>query len=245
MTEKVDFVAATVHELKTSLTAIIVSAERLADELRPEEKSVLERLIQSIIRNARSIDERLSLFAEAGSFLTENPRFQTESILIGPVVQDIAAQIYPEVQSRRQSLIVEVPDYLPPAKADRQYLEQILLSLMANATKFTTEEGQIKVSAHQDGRNIIVQVSDTGEGIPVEEQELIFQAYYQVKRDKRRQSAPVSQDKRHGDSGLGLAIAKFLVELQGGKIWLKSKIGQGSSFFFSLPMVVSVESSSH
>ena len=234
--EKLDFVAAIMHELKTSLTATIVSAELLADELQPAEKSVLGRLIQSIIRNAHSIDERLSLLSEPGSLLSEASLFQPEPVEIGKVIQDVAAQLYPEIQNRRQSLTLEVPEPIPPAKADKQYLEQILLTLIANASKFTAEEGQIKVSAYQDGASLVVQVSDTGVGIPPEEQERIFIPYYQVSR--------LDEDRMHNRSGLGLAIAKFLVELHGGKIWLKSKIGQGSSFFFSLPTVVSVESSS-
>ena len=241
--EKLDFVDAIIHELKTSLTAIIVSAELLGDELQPDEKSVLGRLIQSIIRNAHSVDERVSLLSEAEELLTENYRFQPEPVKIGQVVQNVATQLYPEIQSRRQSLTLEVPDSLPPARADRQYLEQILLTLIANASKFTAEEGQIKVSAYRDDAGLVVEVSDTGVGIPAEEQERVFQPYYQVSRDKVFQTSRLD-DARRRSSGLGLAIAKFLVELHGGKIWLKSTVGQGSSFFFSLPTVVSVESSS-
>ncbi len=242
--EKLDFVAATIHELKTSLTAIIVSAELLADEIQSDEKSVLGRLIQSIIRNAHHIDERLSLLSETGGLLAENSRFHPEPVEIGQVIRNVATQLYPEIQSRRQSLTLEVPDSLPPAKADRQYLEQILLTLIANASKFTAEKSQIKVSVCQDDENLVVQVSDTGVGIPAEEQERIFQPYYQVNRDKGRQTIRLGEGRRHSDSGLGLAIAKSLVELHGGKIWLKSIVGQGSSFFFSLPTAVSVESSS-
>jgi len=242
--EKLDFVDATTHELKTFLTAIIVSAELLADELQPDEKSVLGRLIQSIIRNAHSIDERLSFLSETGGLLTEDSRFQPEPVEIGQVIQNVATQLYPEIQSKRQSLTLEVSDSLPPARADRQYLEQILLTLIANASKFTAEEGRIKVSVCREGSSLVAQVSDTGVGIPAEEQERIFQPYYQVNRDKSRQTAHIGQERRHRDGGLGLAIAKFLVELHGGRIWLKSTVGQGSSFFFSLPTVVPVESSS-
>jgi|GEM_PF-2538071 len=241
--EKLDFVAATTHDLKTFLTAIIVSAELLADELRPNPKSVLGRLIQSIIRNAHSIDERLSLLAEMDTLLTEDSRFQPESVEIGQVVRNITAQLYPKIQSRKQSLTVEMPDSLPRAKAVRQYLEQILVALIDNASKFTAEKGRIKVSAHQDGASLVVQVSDTGIGIPPEEQEKVFQPYYQVRQDKRHQVSRPDEERGHAGSGLGLAIAKFLVELHGGKIWLRSTVGQGSTFFFSLPMVVSVESS--
>ncbi|MFC2048499.1 sensor histidine kinase, partial [Chloroflexota bacterium] len=222
----------------------IVSAELLADELQPDEKSVLGRLIQSIIRNAHSIDERLSLFSETGGWLAEDSQFQPGLVEIGQAINNVTTQLYPEIQNKKQSLTLEVPVSLPPAKADRQYLEQILLALISNATKFTPEEGQIKVSAYQDDRRLVVKISDTGVGIPDEEQEWIFEPYYQVKRDKEHQTARLDKERRHNDSGLGLAIAKFLVELHSGKIWLKSKVGQGSSFFFSLPTAVPGESSS-
>ncbi len=205
---------------------------------------MLGRLIQSIIRNAHSIDERLSRLPERGRLLAENFRFEPEPIKIGQVIHNVTAQLYPEIQSKKQSLTLEVPDSLPPAKADRQHLEQILVSLISNAIKFTAEEGQIRVNAYQDGENLVVPVSDTGVGIPDEEQKRLFQPYYQVNRDKSRQIVRPDKERKYSGVGLGLAIAKFLVELHGGKIWLKSRVGQGSSFFFSLPTVVPVESSS-
>jgi len=224
--EKGDFVAAIIHELKTSLTAIIASAELLADELQPDEKSTTGRLIQSIIRNAHSINEKLSLPTEIAKLRVEDFQFQPELVEIGQVIRNVAARLYPIIQHQRQSLTLELPDFLPLVKADRRYLEQILLNLLTNASNFTPEQGQIKVSAWQDSKGSVIKVSDTGIGIPPEEQERIFQPFYQVKPDKER---------RHRDSGLGLAITKFLVELHNGKIWVESVVGQGSSFFFSLP----------
>ncbi len=234
------------HELKTSLTAIIVSAELLADELQPGEKSVLGRLIQSVLRNAHSIDERISLLSEAEGLLVDNSRFQPEPVNVGEIAQNVTTQLYPEIQSRRQHITLDIPDNLPAARADRQYLEQILLTLMSNAIKFTAEEGSISVSAHRDGISIIVQVNDTGIGIPENEQEKVFQPYYQITREKEKQADGSEEEKRYMGSsmGLGLAIAKFLVELHGGKIWLESTTGKGSSFFFSLPLAVSIESHS-
>ena len=243
--DKLDFVATTTHEFKTFLTAIIVSAELLADELKPDEKSVLGRLIQSIIRNAHSIDERLSLFLEAGGKPGEDSPFHPEPVEIGQIVQNVAAQLYPEIQSRKQSLTLDMPDALPQVQADRWYLEQILLTLIANASKFTGEKGQIRVNAYRDGASLVVQVSDTGVGIPAGEQERVFQPYYQVSRTKDLEVGRSVDRKSYHSGGLGLAIAKFLVELHRGKIWLESTVGQGSSFFFSLPLVVSVESSSN
>ena len=179
--------------------------------------------------------------------MADNSRFLPEPVILGQMIQNITTQIYPKIQSRRQQLSVEISDILPPVRADRQYLEQILRTLLANASKFTPEEGSITVSAYREGRNMTKQVSDTGIGIPDGEQEQIFQPYYQVNRGQGNREGDTSEETRHIGSGLGLglAIAKFLVELHGGQIWLESKLGQGSSFFFSLPMAVSIESSSN
>ena len=226
--KRMEFISVTIHELKTSLTAIIASAELLSDELQLDKKSVSGRLIQSIIRNAHSIDERLSRFSEMAKLLAGDLRLQLEPVEIGQVIHNVATRFYPRIRSRSQSLTVELPNSLPLVKADRQYLEEILLALVANASKFTPERGKIKVGARQDGESLVVQVSDTGVGIPAEEQERIFQPYYQINRD--------GEGKKTG-SGLGLAITKSLVELHGGKTWLKSIVGQGSTFTFSLPIV--------
>ena len=237
---------AIMHELKTALTAIIVSAELLASEIKPEDKSVLGRLIQSVIRNARSIDERISLLSEAEGLLADNSRFQPESVNIQEITQNIVTQLYPEIQSKKQTISLDIPDNLPPARADRQYLEQILLTLLSNAIKFTGEEGIITVSSYREGINLVMQVKDNGMGIPEDEQEKVFQPYYQVNLGKSSPSGESDDEGRYRVSGqgLGLAIARFLIELHGGKIWLESKSGQGSTFSFSLPMAVSVESSS-
>ena len=226
-TKRMEFISVTTHELKTPLTAIIASAELLNGELQPDKKSVSGRLIQSIIRNAHSIDERLSLFSEMSMLLAGDLQLQLEPVDIGQVIHDVAIRSYPTTRSRSQSLAMDLPDSLPPVKADRQYLEEILLALVANASKFTPERGKIKVGARQDGQSLMVQVSDTGMGIPAEEQERVFQPYYQVNRNGKGKQA---------GSGLGLAITKALVELHEGKIWLKSTVGQGTTFIFSLPI---------
>ncbi|MFC1921311.1 sensor histidine kinase [Chloroflexota bacterium] len=243
--DRLDFIDAVVHELKTSLTAIIVSVELLADELHPEDKSVLARLIQSISRNAHSIDEKLLLLSETGELLADNTRFKPEPIDMKEIVRDAATQLYPAVRSKKQVLTLEVPDSLSPARADRQYLEQILLTLMTNASKFTPEEGKIKVEVRQEGLNLIVEVSDTGIGIAADEQARIFEPYYQVSRNNNSRTADINGEGRQTGGGLGLAIAKFFVELHRGSIWIESKIGQGSSFYFSLPTVAAIESSSN
>ena len=227
---------AIMHELKTSLTAIIVSAELLDAQLNPQEKSVLDRLIQSIIRNARSIDSRLEILSQAEGLLLDNSKFQPKPVNVSEIIQDVISQLYPETQKRSQKIILDIPDGIPAVRADNQYLEQIFLTLMGNAVKFTGDKGTIKLSMYREGITLTVQVIDNGIGIPEKEQELVFQPYYQV--NQRKGTTNMGQ-------GLGLAIAKLLVELHGGKIWVESKFGQGSTFSFTLPMAVTIESSSN
>jgi len=232
----IEFISATVHELKTPLTAIIASAELLAEELQLEKESTESRLIQSIIRNARNIDERLSHFSEMSRLLVGDLRFQPEPVEVQGIIRSVTTQLYPLIQGKKQSLELELDDHLPLVRGDRQCLERILINLLTNANKFSPEQGKMKVSAWQDGKEVVIEVSDSGAGIPAEEQERIFNPYYQVNR---------SGLGKHSSSGLGLTITKFLVELHGGKIWLKSKSGAGSSFFVSLPEAVSDESNSN
>jgi len=219
---RVEFVSATVHELKTSLTPIIASAELLADELHPDDKSLPAKLIESIIRNAHRLDEKLSNFGKMSELLTGDFPFKPELIEVGPLIQSITTEFYPITKSKRQSLTLNLPASLPAIKADRQYLEQVLLNLLTNASKFTPEGGRITISAVSENGRLVIQVADSGMGIPAEKQELIFQPYYQVNGGR--------------GSGLGLAITKFLVELHGGNIRLESATGQGSTFSFSLPL---------
>ncbi|NLE07694.1 MAG: HAMP domain-containing histidine kinase [Dehalococcoidales bacterium] len=232
---------AIMHELKTSLTAIIVSAELLAEELKPEEKSVLDRLIQSVLRNAKSIDGRINLLTEAEGLLSDNSKFQPQPVDINDTIRDVASQLYPEIQSKKQELTLDVPENLPAVRADSQYLEQIFLTLLANAVKFTGERGAIRLEIRREGASLMVRVIDNGPGIPEKEQELVFQPYYQVNRRKGQPAEGSEAETNHlgSNHGLGLAIAKMLIELHGGKLWLESTIGQGSTFSFTLPLAVS------
>lgn len=219
---KIGFGDATVHELKTLLTAILVSAELLAEELQKDHKSMPLRLTQNIIHSARSLDEKLTNFSEMAGLLSGEFSFQPELLEVGPIIQGVTSQIYPITHSRKQSLNVDLPTTLPHIRAHRHYLEQILMNLLANASKFTPEGGKITVSAARNDSNLIIEVADSGIGIPMDKQELVFQPYYQISGGK--------------GSGLGLAITKFLVELHGGTIWLESTPGRGSRFFCSLPL---------
>jgi signal transduction histidine kinase len=119
-----------------------------------------------------------------------------------------------------------LPSSNPVVSADRDRLRQIIQNLLNNALKFTPAGGEIIFRAREEGDNLVVEVQDTGPGISKEDQKRLFDPYYRRVEDRERLSG----------LGLGLALAKTLVELHGGQIWVKSKKGQGSTFGFSLPL---------
>jgi signal transduction histidine kinase len=109
---------------------------------------------------------------------------------------------------------------------DGARIKQVLLNLVGNAVKFTPEKGKIRVRANKDNGATQIEVSDTGPGIPAEDQERIFLEFQQVGRDAGKPQG----------TGLGLALAKKFVEMHGGKIWVESEVGKGSKFTFTLPL---------
>jgi signal transduction histidine kinase len=159
-------------------------------------------------------------------------------------LQQIAAGLAPQLDAQmtgKHSLLVDVPDHLPPLHLDRDKMRVILSNLVDNAVKYSPDGGEITLRAEQVtefGRAaaleaptqipfILVVVKDQGIGIPEQEIPHIFERFYRVDNTATRTI---------GGTGLGLAITKALVELHGGTIWVKSKVGEGSTFFFTLPI---------
>jgi len=138
----------------------------------------------------------------------------------------IADEMRPMLTGNRQKLVVSVPSDLPPVQADEERLRQIVLNIMINASKFTPEGGTITLRAAAQENSLVVEVQDTGTGISEEDQKELFQPY------RTRSADP---DNLSG-LGIGLALCKYLVELHGGKIWVKSQLGKGSTFSFSIPL---------
>ena len=142
------------------------------------------------------------------------------------VLQSIADEMRPMLTGNHQLLVVSVPSALPPVMADEERLRQVVLNLMINASKFTPEGGTITLRAGVHFHNLVVEIEDTGAGVSPEEQKELFRPYH---------SRPADRENLSG-LGLGLALCKYLVELHGGKIWVQSEEGKGSTFGFSIPL---------
>ena len=225
---RVFFARALVHELKTPLTPILASSELLASELKQEPYlSLAQNIHQGATNLNKRIDELLDLARVEIGMLHIN----LASVDASPLLKAIANEMKAMLTNNKQTLLLSVPDPLPPVMADEERLRQIVLNLMINASKFTPEGGRITLRARVKANNLVVEVQDTGTGISKEQQKELFQPYRSHLSDKDNLSG----------LGVGLALCKFLVELLGGKIWVESEPGKGSTFSFSIPLASGTE----
>jgi signal transduction histidine kinase len=212
------------HELKTPLTSIIAAAGLLDEELQTGNESH-RKLIQTIIRNSNSLESRLTELLNIVKTGSGKLQLQFEPVDMKSLVLGTCMQISPLVRNKDQKLTTDLPETLPIIQGDGQRLEQVLLNLMNNATKFTPNGGNIIVKVRRHETSLVVEVKDDGIGIPKDQQDRLFKPYSRLNADRQK----------HPGLGLGLALSKQVVELHGGKIWVESEAGKGATFVFSLP----------
>jgi len=224
---KSEFLANMSHELRTPLNAIIGFSEVLAERMFGDVNEKQAEYLQDILASGRHllslINDILDLSkVEAGRLELELGRFHL------PTALDNALTVVRERASRHGiALDVAVDAGLGNVVGDERKIRQILLNLLSNAVKFTPEGGRVGVTATAADGVLTISVSDTGIGIAPEDQAAIFEEFRQV---------GVSGAQRSEGTGLGLTLAKKFVELHGGHIWVRSQVGQGSTFTFTLPV---------
>jgi len=220
---RVEFTRALVHELKTPLTPIMSSSDLLVSGLKEEPwLSVAQNIQRGAINLNKRIGELLDLARGEIGMLRLNPK----RVDILKLLQHVGSEMSVVASSNGQTLKVELPPSLPLPWADSDRLRQITQNLLVNATKFTPEGGIITLRAKEENSSIVVEVQDTGYGIPEEEQRRLFRPYHRQTGDREHLSG----------LGLGLALCKNLVQLHGGRIWVRSQEGKGSTFSFSIPI---------
>jgi|SRR4029079_4437420 len=214
------------HELRTPLNAIIgfseVLSERLFGEMNEKQTEYVGDISESGRHLLNLINDILDLSKiEAGRMELDSSDFE-----IAATISNTLSLVRERAQRRSITLRSAVDPRLGKIHADERKVRQVLLNLLSNALKFTPEGGAIDVraTAHDDGTEIAV--TDTGVGIAPEDQEAVFEEFRQVG----------STAKKIEGTGLGLAISRKFIELHGGKIWVTSQVGAGSTFTFTLPL---------
>jgi len=218
-----NMVADVAHELRTPLSNIQGYLEAIGDGVMEPNPATIRSLTEETALLSRLVNELQELtLAEAGELKMV---YQAEDV--GELIKQAVAPWESRAAAKGISLSVDIPDNLPPVNIDWQRINQVLHNLLENALTYTHEGGSVTVAAAAQGEWVEVSVADTGEGIPVQDLPYIFERFYKVDKSRARGA---------GGSGLGLTIAKRLVEAHGGRITVQSELGKGSRFSLTLPV---------
>jgi signal transduction histidine kinase len=213
------------HELRTPLSVLRIDLESIEDGLTEPTPQVVARLQDEVALLNRLVEDlRMLSLAEAGEL-----HMDIEPLDVGELVQSTLERVNGAAREKGVALSADLSQPLSPVAGDRQRLTQVLLNLLSNALRHTPAGGQILVRARQTGGEVQVSVLDNGEGIPPAELPHVFERFYRADRARSREA---------GGTGLGLTIARSLVQAHGGRMWAESPPqaeGQGSVFTFALP----------
>src|SRR5512140_785469 len=213
------------HELRTPVTAIKGSMEGLEDGVLPATPQTFQQVAAEAHRLSRLVDDLQELSRVESGAVGLNPGPVSRADLVETLRKRLA-KAYAE---KGVSLDIDLPPDLPPVRADGDRLLQVLTNLLNNALRFTSAGGRVTLTAELRSREVVVHVADTGIGIPAGHLPFIFDRFYRVDPSRSRQSG--------GGSGIGLTIARSLIEAQGGRLWAESGgEGQGSTFSFTIPV---------
>ncbi|HEX5904342.1 MAG TPA: ATP-binding protein [Actinomycetota bacterium] len=217
-----DLVANVSHELKTPISALRAHLENLLDGVERPDPETLQVMLAQSERLGRLVDQLLDLSRlESGDVPLERGNVE-----LAPLVAEVLSEIEVARPERGVRLADAVPKDIPPVFADRERVHQVLFNLLDNAVRFTPEGGRVTVSASRHNGSVDVAVADTGPGIAPEDLPRVFERFYRVDESRSRDD---------GGTGIGLAIARSVVEAHGGRIWAESEPGRGSTFTFELP----------
>ena len=219
-----EFVANVSHELRTPLSLIKGYVETLLDGARGKPE-VAERFLKIIERNTQRLDLLIQDLLTISALEAGRMKLSLHSVALRPLVEKIFTDLKPPADNKNITLINQLPELTATTDASR--LEQVFANLLDNAIKYGRAQGTVTVGGGKNGDGKIeVFVQDDGPGIPPESLDRVFERFYRVDKARSREQ---------GGTGLGLSIVKHIVQSHGGKVWVKSELGKGATFFFTLP----------
>ncbi len=218
-----NLIADTAHELRSPLYNIRGYVEAIQDGVAEPDEKIIGSINEEVVLLCRLLDDLRELAqAESGEL-----KLSYHSENVTELVNHTLTIMQPKAKAKEILLSVYIPEALPPVRADSQRIVQVLRNLLENAIVHTPKGGSVAITARQQVELAEISVSDNGEGIPADDLTYIFERFYRVDKSRTRAT---------GGSGLGLTIAKYLIEAHGGKIWVQSELGKGSCFSFTLPV---------
>lgn len=220
---KSEFISIAAHELRTPLAILMGYAGILEGMVSSEQKQFASIIVRNAQRLRTLMDEMLNLesLERGASFV------RMEAMNLGEIVSEVIRDLRPLADNSRHSISVSLPENEVRLVTDREKFVMVLANLLSNAIKFTPDGGSIEVRAMGQGEVAEISVQDNGVGIAPADQPRVFERFYQVE---------ASLSRKHDGLGLGLSIAKGMIELLGGRIWLESEVGKGTTFHFTVPL---------
>jgi signal transduction histidine kinase len=225
---KSQFLANMSHELRTPMNAILGYAELILDNIYGDLPMRLRGVLERLQSNGKHLLGLINDVLDFSKIEAGQLTLSLEDYSIADVVQTVVTAVEPLATEKRLALKIELPTALPTAHGDQRRLTQVLLNLVGNAIKFT-ESGEVAIKVAAGNGAYTLSVRDTGPGIDPADQSKIFEEF---------QQADSSATKTKSGTGLGLSISRRIVAMHGGRIWVKSTPGRGSTFFVKVPVNV-------
>ncbi len=223
---KSTFVSIVSHELKTPVATILGYAETLARPDAHWSPAVAREMAETITDEARRLDRLITDLLDVSRLQAGALPMRVEAVDVAALAQRVAERF--QIQTTAHQIIVHFPDNQAAVAGDALRIEQVLDNLVSNAIKYSPQGGRIRISGQVRQSRMVISISDEGIGIPATEQGRIFDAFYRVDDRSTRKT---------GGAGLGLFLARAIVERLGGEIWVDSAPGQGSTFHIALPLM--------
>ena len=222
---KSEFLASMSHELRTPLNAVLGFSEVLLERMFGDINERQEEYLRDIHGSGQHLLELLNEILDLSKVEAGRMELEYAELDLRDLLEAAVSMLRERAAARGVDLRVDVPPDLGGVYTDELRLKQVVLNLLTNAVKFTGEGGSVQLGVRRAGPELHVSVADTGTGIPPEDRERIFESFQQGGRGASREEG----------TGLGLTLSRRLVELLGGRLWLESEVGVGSTFTFSLP----------
>jgi signal transduction histidine kinase/GAF domain-containing protein len=224
---KSEFLSMAAHELRAPMTSIKGYSDMLLLGLVGDYSERQKQFLDTIKANVDRVLEMVNEFSDISRLESGALKLDAKPLHIDDLISEVIVSLRPQIEAKEINLTLEVPPELPEVWGDRTRIIQILTNLVTNAYKYTPEGGQIAITIQWVDDTVQVNVADTGIGVAPQDQEKLFTRFFRADQPGVRRVA---------GTGLGLSITKSIVEMHGGRIWMESQLGKGSTFSFTLPL---------
>jgi PAS domain S-box-containing protein len=224
---KTDFLNVTSHELRTPMSAIKGYVQIILKQALGQISDEQKKALDVVLRNTDRLDALIQDILDISRLESGTMKFIVEHIEIRKMLDEIVETMQPYANQKEIKINTQMEDDLPELTADKERIKQVIINIVHNAVKFSSTDSIINIRTRKEQDNILFEIQDFGKGIPQDQQEKVFEMFYQVDS---------GADRKFGGVGLGLAISRGIVVSNGGKIWVESIVGEGSTFKFTLPL---------